>query len=165
MKPLRKAIFPVAGLGTRFLPATKSIPKEMLTVVDRPLIQYAVDEAVEAGIDILIFVTGRSKRSIDDYFDRNPELEAELEAKGKMAALDIVRNVIPPHVKCVFVRQSQPLGLGHKIARIAIAPGAPVIKYGAPIGRATQAIAPGDHVHLHNLKSDYTPTYALEGKA
>lgn len=115
MKPLRKAIFPVAGLGTRFLPATKSIPKEMLTVVDRPLIQYAVDEAVEAGIDILIFVTGRSKRSIDDYFDRNPELEAELEAKGKMAALDIVRNVIPSHVKCVFVRQSQPLGLGHAV--------------------------------------------------
>lgn len=84
-------------------------------MVDRPLIQYAVDEAVEAGIDILIFVTGRSKRSIDDYFDRNPELEAELEAKGKMAALDIVRNVIPPHVKCVFVRQSQPLGLGHAV--------------------------------------------------
>lgn len=115
MKPLRKAIFPVAGLGSRFLPATKSIPKEMLTVVDRPLIQYAVDEAVEAGIDMLIFVTGRSKRSIADYFDRNPELEAELEAKGKMAALETVRNVVPSHVKCVFVRQSQPLGLGHAV--------------------------------------------------
>ena len=84
MKPLQKAIFPVAGLGTRFLPATKSIPKEMLTVVDRPLIQYAVDEAVEAGIDTLIFVTGRSKNAIVDYFDRSPELEAELEAKGKL---------------------------------------------------------------------------------
>lgn len=115
MKPLKKAIFPVAGLGTRFLPATKSIPKEMLTVVDRPLIQYAVDEAVEAGIDTLIFVTGRSKRAIDDYFDRSPELEAELEAKGKTEALEIVRNVIPPHVKCFFVRQSHPLGLGHAV--------------------------------------------------
>lgn len=115
MKPLKKAIFPVAGLGTRFLPATKSIPKEMLTVVDRPLIQYAVDEAVEAGIDTLIFVTGRSKRAIDDYFDRSPELEAELESKGKTEALEIVRNVIPPHVKCFFVRQSHPLGLGHAV--------------------------------------------------
>lgn len=115
MRPLRKAIFPVAGLGSRFLPATKSIPKEMLTVVDRPLIQYAVDEAVEAGIEMLIFVTGRSKRAIADYFDRNPELEAELEAKGKIEALEIVRNVIPPHVKCVFVRQSHPLDLGHAV--------------------------------------------------
>ena len=115
MKPLRKAVFPVAGLGTRFLPATKSIPKEMLTVVDRPLIQYAVDEAVEAGIEVLIFVTGRSKRAIADYFDHNPELEAELEAKGKKEALEIVRNVIPPHVKCIFVRQSRPLGLGHAV--------------------------------------------------
>lgn len=115
MKPLRKAIFPVAGLGTRFLPATKSIPKEMLTVVDRPLIQYAVDEAVEAGIEILIFVTGRSKRAIADYFDLNPELEAELKAKGKKEALEIVRNVIPPHVQCFFVRQSRPLGLGHAV--------------------------------------------------
>lgn len=114
-KKIRKAIFPVAGLGTRFLPATKSIPKEMLTVVDRPLIQYAVDEAVEAGIEVLIFVTGRSKRAIADYFDRNPELEAELEAKGKFEALEIVRNVIPPHVKCFFVRQAQPLGLGHAV--------------------------------------------------
>ena len=115
MKPLRKAIFPVAGLGSRFLPATKSIPKEMLTVVDRPLIQYAVDEAVEAGIEMLIFVTGRSKRAIADYFDRSPELEAELEAKGKMEALELVRNLIPPHVKCFYVRQSQPLGLGHAV--------------------------------------------------
>ncbi|MFV0600638.1 MAG: UTP--glucose-1-phosphate uridylyltransferase GalU [Brachymonas sp.] len=115
MKPLQKAIFPVAGLGTRFLPATKSIPKEMLTVVDRPLIQYAVDEAVEAGIDTLIFVTGRSKTAIVDYFDRSPELEAELEAKGKTEALERVRNVIPPHVKCFYVRQAHPLGLGHAV--------------------------------------------------
>ena len=112
MKPLRKAILPVAGLGTRFLLATKSIPKEMLTVVDRSLIQYAVDEAVEAGIEMLIFVTGRSKNAIADYFDHNPELEAELDAKGKIEALQIVQNVTPSHVKCFYVRQSRPLGLG-----------------------------------------------------
>ncbi len=112
---LRKAVFPVAGLGTRFLPATKSIPKEMLPIVDRPIIQYAVDEAIEAGCDTLIFVTGRAKRAVEDYFDRNPELEAELEAKGKTEALDAVRNIIPPHVKVLFVRQPAPLGLGHAV--------------------------------------------------
>jgi len=112
---LRKAVFPVAGLGTRFLPATKSIPKEMLPIVDRPIIQYAVDEAIEAGCDTLIFVTGRSKRAVEDYFDRAPELEAELEAKGKTEALELVRNIIPPHVKVLFVRQPQPLGLGHAV--------------------------------------------------
>ncbi len=112
---LSKAVFPVAGLGTRFLPATKTIPKEMLPVVDRPIIQYAVDEAVEAGCDTLIFVTGRSKRAVEDYFDRNPELEAELEARGNTAGLAAVRNIIPPHVKVLFVRQSAPLGLGHAV--------------------------------------------------
>jgi UTP--glucose-1-phosphate uridylyltransferase len=112
---LRKAVFPVAGLGTRFLPATKTIPKEMLPIVDRPIIQYAVDEAIEAGCDTLIFVTGRSKRAVEDYFDRSPELEAELEAKGKTEALDLVRNIIPSHVKVLFVRQPQPLGLGHAV--------------------------------------------------
>lgn len=112
---VRKAIFPVAGLGTRFLPATKSVPKEMLTVVDRPIIDYAVREAVEAGIDTLIFITSRSKQAISNYFDRNPELEAELEAKGKNEALEIVRNVIPPHVNCVYINQPQPLGLGHAV--------------------------------------------------
>lgn len=112
---LRKAVFPVAGLGTRFLPATKTIPKEMLPIVDRPIIQYAVDEAIEAGCDTLIFVTGRSKRAVEDYFDRSPELEAELEAKGKTEALEAVRNIIPPHVKVLFVRQPQPLGLGHAV--------------------------------------------------
>lgn len=115
MMKLRKAVFPVAGMGTRFLPATKSIPKEMLPIVDRPIIQYAVDEAVQAGCDTLIFVTGRSKRAVEDYFDRNPELEAELEAKGKTEALDAVRNIIPSHVKVLFVRQPQPLGLGHAV--------------------------------------------------
>lgn len=113
---LKKAVFPVAGMGTRFLPATKSVPKEMLPIVDRPIIQYAVDEAIEAGCDTLIFVTGRSKRAVEDYFDRNPELEAELEAKGKLDALEAVRNIIPAHVKVLFVRQPAPLGLGHAVA-------------------------------------------------
>lgn len=116
MKPLRKAIFPVAGLGTRFLPATKTIPKEMLTIVDRPLIHYAVEEAIAAGCDTLIFVTGRNKRAVEDYFDRHPELEAELEAKGKIDELNLIRNIIPSHVRCVYVRQAQPLGLGHAVA-------------------------------------------------
>jgi UTP--glucose-1-phosphate uridylyltransferase len=115
MMQLRKAVFPVAGLGTRFLPATKTIPKEMLPIVDRPIIQYAVDEAIQAGCDTLIFVTGRSKRAVEDYFDRSPELEAELEAKGKFEALEAVRNIIPDHVKVIFVRQPQPLGLGHAV--------------------------------------------------
>ena len=114
-KPLRKAIFPVAGMGTRFLPATKSVPKEMLTVVDRPVIDYAVREAVEAGCDTLIFITGRSKQAIANYFDRNPELEAELEAKQKKEALEIVRNIIPSHVNCIYIRQAEPLGLGHAV--------------------------------------------------
>ena len=113
MNKIKKAVFPVAGLGTRFLPATKAIPKEMLTVVDRPIIDYAVREAVEAGCETLIFVTGRTKNAIADYFDKNPELENELEAKQKIEALEIVRNIIPSHVKCVYVRQSEPLGLGH----------------------------------------------------
>jgi UTP--glucose-1-phosphate uridylyltransferase len=112
---LRKAVFPVAGMGTRFLPATKSIPKEMLPIVDRPIIQYAVDEAIAAGCDTLIFVTGRSKRAVEDYFDHNPELEAELESKGKLEALEAVRNIVPSHVKVLFVRQPRPLGLGHAV--------------------------------------------------
>ena len=104
MKPLRKAIFPVAGMGTRFLPATKSVPKEMLTVVDRPVIDYAVREAVEAGCDTLIFIKGRSKQAIANYFDRSPELENELEEKNKTEALEIVRNIIPSHVNCIYIR-------------------------------------------------------------
>ena len=112
---ITKAVFPVAGLGTRFLPATKASPKEMLNVVDKPLIQYAVEEAIEAGITELIFVTGRSKRAIEDHFDKSYELEAELEAKNKDALLAIVRNVKPSHVDCVYVRQSEALGLGHAV--------------------------------------------------
>jgi UTP--glucose-1-phosphate uridylyltransferase len=115
MKPIRKAVFPVAGLGTRFLPATKASPKEMLAVVDKPLIQYAVEEAIEAGITEMIFVTGRSKRSIEDHFDRSLELEYELEAKKKNDLLALVRSVKPDHVNCVYVRQSEALGLGHAV--------------------------------------------------
>lgn len=114
-KPIRKAIFPVAGLGTRFLPATKASPKEMLNVVDKPLIQYAAEEAIAAGITELIFVTGRSKRSIEDHFDKSYELEQELEAKNKLELLEIVRKVKPSHVNCVYVRQSEALGLGHAV--------------------------------------------------
>lgn len=115
MMKLRKAVFPVAGLGTRFLPASKTIPKEMLPIVDRPIIQYAVDEAIQAGCDTLIFVTGRSKRAVEDYFDRNPELEAELLEKGKHEALHAIQNILPAHVKVIFVRQAQALGLGHAV--------------------------------------------------
>jgi UTP--glucose-1-phosphate uridylyltransferase len=115
MKPVRKAVFPVAGLGTRFLPATKAMPKEMLPIVDKPLIQYAVEEAAAAGITQMIFITGRHKRSIEDHFDRAPELEAELAAKGKTEMLDIVRNISPEADVFVYIRQPEPLGLGHAV--------------------------------------------------
>lgn len=114
-KVIKKAVFPVAGLGTRFLPATKSIPKEMLTIVDRPIIDYAVQEAIEAGCETLIFITGRHKRAIEDYFDKDRELEAELKAKNKLEALARVQGIIPAHVNCVYIRQPEPLGLGHAI--------------------------------------------------
>jgi UTP--glucose-1-phosphate uridylyltransferase len=114
-KKVKKAVFPVAGLGTRFLPATKANPKEMLTVVDKPLIQYAAEEAVNAGIEELIFVTSSSKRAIEDHFDKNYELEAELEKKGKTELLKIVREVVPANVTCVYVRQPEALGLGHAV--------------------------------------------------
>ncbi|MDF3836592.1 UTP--glucose-1-phosphate uridylyltransferase GalU [Cupriavidus basilensis] len=110
-----KAVFPVAGLGTRFLPATKASPKEMLPVVDKPLIQYAVEEAMAAGITEMIFVTGRSKRAIEDHFDKAYELEAELEAKNKQALLSLVRSIKPSHVECFYVRQPEALGLGHAV--------------------------------------------------
>ena len=112
---IKRAIFPVAGLGTRFLPATKANPKEMLPIVDKPLIQYAVEEAVNAGIEQLIFVTSYSKRAIEDHFDSNFELEYTLEKKGKQDLLDIVRNILPSHVSCVYVRQKEALGLGHAV--------------------------------------------------
>ena len=115
MKAIKKAVFPVAGMGTRFLPATKANPKEMLPVVDKPLIQYAAEEAVAAGIDTLIFVTGRNKRSIEDHFDTAYELERELEAKNKTKMLEVLRSILPGHVNCVFIRQSEALGLGHAV--------------------------------------------------
>ena len=115
MKKVKKAVFPVAGMGTRFLPATKASPKEMLPVVDKPLIQYAVEEAVEAGMDQMIFITGRSKRAIADHFDKAFELEHELEAKQKTELLKIVRSIVPDHVSCIYLRQAEALGLGHAV--------------------------------------------------
>ena len=115
MKAIRKAVFPVAGLGTRFLPATKANPKEMLPIVDKPLIQFAAEEAVAAGIDVLIFIIGRNKSSIPDHFDKAYELEAELEASGKQEMLNIVRNILPSRIDCVYIRQAEALGLGHAV--------------------------------------------------
>ena len=115
MKKIRKAVFPVAGFGTRFLPATKAMPKELLPVVNKPLIQYAVEEAIAAGIDTLIFVTGRNKRAIEDHFDSNQELEMALRAKGKFEQADMVKNILPKGVECIFVRQAEQLGLGHAV--------------------------------------------------
>ena len=112
MNDIKKAVFPVAGLGTRFLPATKASPKEMLCIVDKPLIQYAVEEAIEAGITEMIFVTGRSKRSIEDHFDKSFELEHELKQKNKTALLELVRNIKPANVNCVYVRQPE-IGRAH----------------------------------------------------
>jgi UTP--glucose-1-phosphate uridylyltransferase len=112
---VRKAVFPVAGLGTRFLPATKTVPKEMLPVVDKPLIQFAVDEAIEAGCDTLIFVTNRYKHSVADYFDKAYELEQKLERSGKTELLALIRDVLPSHVRAVFVTQTEALGLGHAV--------------------------------------------------
>ncbi|MBK1702146.1 UTP--glucose-1-phosphate uridylyltransferase GalU [Thiococcus pfennigii] len=115
MATIRKAVFPVAGLGTRFLPATKASPKEMLPVVDKPLIQYAVEEAEAAGVEQMVFITGRNKRSIEDHFDKAYELEMELEAGGKQKLLKIVQGVLPAHVSCIYLRQAEALGLGHAV--------------------------------------------------
>jgi UTP--glucose-1-phosphate uridylyltransferase len=115
MTLVRKAVFPVAGFGTRFLPATKAMPKELLPIIDKPLIQYAAEEAIAAGIDTLIFVTGRNKRAIEDHFDSNQELEAALRAKGKIEQADMIRNILPQGIECIFVRQPEQLGLGHAV--------------------------------------------------
>ncbi len=112
---VKVAVFPVAGRGTRFLPVTKASPKEMLPIVDKPLIQYAVDEALSAGADTLIFITGSSKRAIEDHFDSNPELEAVLQAQGKQDLLDTLRGILPSWASCVYIRQPAPLGLGHAV--------------------------------------------------
>lgn len=115
MLQITKAIFPVAGLGTRFLPATKANPKEMMPIVDKPLIQYAVEEAIAAGIRELIFVTSSSKRAIEDHFDTNFELEATLQEHGKHELLSIVKDILPEGVSCAYIRQKSPLGLGHAV--------------------------------------------------
>jgi len=112
---IRKAVFPVAGLGTRFLPATKAMPKELLPIIDKPLIQYAAEEAIAAGLDTLIFVTGRNKRAIEDHFDNNQELERALRKKGKDEQADMVKNILPKGVESIFVRQPEQLGLGHAV--------------------------------------------------
>ena len=115
MRKIQKAVFPVAGFGTRFLPATKAMPKELLPIVDKPLIQYAAEEAIAAGINTLIFVTGRNKRAIEDHFDANNELEFTLRSKGKYEQADLVRNILPEGIQCIFVRQAEQLGLGHAV--------------------------------------------------
>ncbi len=114
-KPVRSAVFPVAGRGTRFLPATKASPKEMLPIVDKPLIQYAVEEAIAAGATKLVFVTGSSKRAIEDHFDTDAELEAALQESGKSTLLESIRNIVPEGVSCIYIRQGVPLGLGHAV--------------------------------------------------
>jgi len=115
MKKITKAVFPVAGMGSRFLPATKVSPKEMMPIVDKPLIQYAVEEAVAAGITDMVFITGRNKRAIEDHFDKAYELEAELEMRGKEALLKLVREITPSNINCIYIRQTEPLGLGHAV--------------------------------------------------
>jgi UTP--glucose-1-phosphate uridylyltransferase len=115
MKRITKAVFPVAGMGSRFLPATKASPKEMMPIVDKPLIQYAVEEAVAAGITDMVFITGRNKRAIEDHFDKAYEVEAELATRGKLDLLRVVQEVIPKHVHCIYIRQPEALGLGHAV--------------------------------------------------
>lgn len=115
MSKITKAVFPVAGLGTRFLPATKASPKEMMPIVDKPLIQFAVEEAVAAGITDMIFVTGRSKRAIEDHFDKAYELETELELRGKKDMLEVLRHIVPKNINCIYIRQVEALGLGHAV--------------------------------------------------
>ena len=123
MQKIKKAVFPVAGMGTRFLPATKASPKEMLPIVDKPLIQYAVEEAVEAGCTDIVFITGRNKRSIEDHFDKAYELETELERKNKNALLEITQNILPAGVNLMYIRQTEALGLGHAVLCAAPAVG------------------------------------------
>jgi UTP--glucose-1-phosphate uridylyltransferase len=115
MKKVTKAVFPVAGMGSRFLPATKASPKEMMPIVDKPLIQYAVEEAVAAGITDMVFITGRNKRAIEDHFDKAYEIETELAARGKLELLRSIQEIIPKNINCIYIRQSEPLGLGHAV--------------------------------------------------
>ena len=178
MRNVHKAVFPVGGLGTRFLPATKASPKEMLPVVDKPLIQYAVEEAIAAGITEMIFVTGRGKRAIEDHFDKSYEIEAELMARGKQDLLDLVRGIKPSHVDCFYVRQSEPRGLGHAVLcaekLIGDEPFAVMLADDLIDGRPpvlTQMIGVFDHYHcsvigVEEIEPQETRSYGvIEGKA
>ena len=178
MLKVTKAVFPVAGLGTRFLPATKASPKEMLPVVDKPLIQYAVEEAMAAGITEMIFVTGRSKRAIEDHFDKSYEIEHELEARGKDKLLELVRSIKPSHVDCFYVRQPEALGLGHAVMcaekLVGDNPFAVILAddllYGTP-PVMTQMIEVFDHYHssvigVEEIPAAETKSYGIiDGKA
>jgi len=178
MLKVTKAVFPVAGLGTRFLPATKASPKEMLPIVDKPLIQYAVEEAMAAGITEMIFVTGRGKRAIEDHFDKSYEIEAELMARGKQDLLDLVRGIKPSHVDCFYVRQSEPRGLGHAVLcaekLLGDEPFAVMLADDLIDGRPpvlTQMIGVFDHYHcsvvgVEEIEPQETRSYGvIEGKA
>jgi UTP--glucose-1-phosphate uridylyltransferase len=154
LKKVTKAVFPVAGMGTRFLPATKASPKEMLPIVDKPLIQYAVEEAVAAGITELIFVTSSSKRSIEDHFDSNYELESKLEERGQLALLSIVKDILPQGVSCAYVRQPNPLGLGHAVLCAQPIVGAEPFA----VLLADDLIDCGDHYCLERMMDLYSNT-------
>ena len=157
IQKITKAVFPVAGFGTRFLPATKAMPKELIPIINKPLIQYAAEEAITAGIDTLIFVTGRNKRSIEDHFDSNNELEAALRAGGKEEQADMVRNILPPGVECIFVRQPEQLGLGHAVLCAERA-----------VGKDTFAVLLADDFltdYLPGVTADLISAYELNGKS
>ena len=157
IQKITKAVFPVAGFGTRFLPATKAMPKELIPIINKPLIQYAAEEAIAAGIDTLIFVTGRNKRSIEDHFDSNNELEAALRAGGKEEQADMVRNILPPGVECIFVRQPEQLGLGHAVLCAERA-----------VGNDTFAVLLADDFltdYLPGVTADLISAYELNGKS
>ena len=157
IQKITKAVFPVAGFGTRFLPATKAMPKELIPIINKPLIQYAAEEAIAAGIDTLIFVTGRNKRSIEDHFDSNNELEAALRAGGKEEQAEMVRNILPPGVECIFVRQPEQLGLGHAVLCAERA-----------VGNETFAVLLADDFltdYLPGVTADLISAYELNGKS
>ena len=170
MQQVRKAIFPVGGLGTRFLPATKALPKEMLTVVDKPLIQYAVEEAADAGIEEFIFVTGRNKSAIEDHFDHSVELEATLAAKGKKQALDMVQQMMRNPGSVIYVRQQEPAGLGHAVwcARhlaqsepVAVLLADDLILGNGCLGEMLSAYNGGNMVALMDVPQNETASYGI----
>ena len=157
IQKITKAVFPVAGFGTRFLPATKAMPKELIPIINKPLIQYAAEEAIAAGIDTLIFVTGRNKRSIEDHFDSNNELEAALRAGGKEEQAEMVQNILPPGVECIFVRQPEQLGLGHAVLCAERA-----------VGNNTFAVLLADDFltdYCPGVTADLISAYELNGKS